>query len=235
MAFDKYKAGAWTEPETIVGKNISGAWEDCESAKRVISGAWAEIWSAGFGTACNLTTSTSTLTAVSITEDKAIIADSIEEVIEKDGSTKYYEYQCTPNNPTFKIDAPDNIDLSKNITLSFDVTVNSIGDSGAVYKACCVGRTMKVVLYNGTYNVIDSATLAAYSSISEMQNISTWSKSFSCTLSPSSAGIWTDIRFYPNLTVSTGMGRYYGLTSTQIQITIENLKINGTKVKFQPV
>lgn len=46
MAFDKYKDGAWTEPETIVGKNESGAWEECESAKRVIDGAWAEVWSA---------------------------------------------------------------------------------------------------------------------------------------------------------------------------------------------
>ena len=44
MSFDKYKNGAWMEPETIVGKYVAGAWEACESAKRVISGAWAEVW-----------------------------------------------------------------------------------------------------------------------------------------------------------------------------------------------
>ena len=44
MAFDKYKDGAWMEPEDSVRKNVSGAWEDCDSAKRVIDGAWAEVW-----------------------------------------------------------------------------------------------------------------------------------------------------------------------------------------------
>lgn len=44
MAFDKYKDGAWMEPETIVGKHESGAWEDAEAVKRDIDGAWTEVW-----------------------------------------------------------------------------------------------------------------------------------------------------------------------------------------------
>lgn len=44
MAFDKYKDGAHMEPENTVGKHIDGAWEDCEAAKRVKDGAWAEVW-----------------------------------------------------------------------------------------------------------------------------------------------------------------------------------------------
>lgn len=44
MAFDKYKDGAWMEPEDSVRKNVDGAWGDCDAAKRVIDGAWSEVW-----------------------------------------------------------------------------------------------------------------------------------------------------------------------------------------------
>ena len=44
MAFDKYKDGAWMEPEDSVRRDEDGAWEDCDSATRVIDGAWAEVW-----------------------------------------------------------------------------------------------------------------------------------------------------------------------------------------------
>ena len=44
MAFDKYKDGAWMEPEDSVRKNITGVWEDCDSVKRLIDGAWTEVW-----------------------------------------------------------------------------------------------------------------------------------------------------------------------------------------------
>lgn len=44
MAFDKYKDGAWQEPEDTVRRYANGAWDECESAKRYVSGAWEEIW-----------------------------------------------------------------------------------------------------------------------------------------------------------------------------------------------
>lgn len=44
MAFDKYKDGAWQEPEDAVKRYADGAWEECEFAKRYISGAWQEVW-----------------------------------------------------------------------------------------------------------------------------------------------------------------------------------------------
>ena len=44
MAFDKYKNGAWQEPEEAVRRYENGAWVDCENAKRYISGAWEEVW-----------------------------------------------------------------------------------------------------------------------------------------------------------------------------------------------
>lgn len=44
MAFDKYKDGAWTEPEESVKRYSNGAWVDCDTAKRYIDGAWTEVW-----------------------------------------------------------------------------------------------------------------------------------------------------------------------------------------------
>lgn len=44
MAFDKYKDGAWMEPETGVERYADGAWVDCDSAKRYVDGAWSEVW-----------------------------------------------------------------------------------------------------------------------------------------------------------------------------------------------
>ena len=44
MAFDKYKNGAWMEPESSVKKYKDGAWTDCDSAKRYVNGAWTEVW-----------------------------------------------------------------------------------------------------------------------------------------------------------------------------------------------
>ena len=44
MAFDKYKNGAWMEPESSVKKYKDGAWTDCDSAKRYVNGAWSEVW-----------------------------------------------------------------------------------------------------------------------------------------------------------------------------------------------
>lgn len=46
MAFDKYKDGAWQEPESGVKRYADGAWQDCESAKRYVDGAWQEVWTA---------------------------------------------------------------------------------------------------------------------------------------------------------------------------------------------
>lgn len=48
MAFDKYKNGAWQEPESGVRRYDTDktAWVDCESAKRYVDGAWKEVWSA---------------------------------------------------------------------------------------------------------------------------------------------------------------------------------------------
>lgn len=45
MAFNKYKDGAWQEPESGVKRYADGAWTDCESAKRYKDGAWTEVWS----------------------------------------------------------------------------------------------------------------------------------------------------------------------------------------------
>lgn len=42
--FDKYYNGAWQEPDDTVRKNSNGAWEECEFARRVISGAWEDVW-----------------------------------------------------------------------------------------------------------------------------------------------------------------------------------------------
>ena len=44
--FDKYKNGAWQEPENTVQRNASGAWTECEFARREISGAWENVWEA---------------------------------------------------------------------------------------------------------------------------------------------------------------------------------------------
>lgn len=44
MAFDKYKNGAWQEPEDSVRRYESGAWVECDNAKRYKNGAWEEIW-----------------------------------------------------------------------------------------------------------------------------------------------------------------------------------------------
>lgn len=44
MAFDKYKNGAWMEPESGVKRYESGAWVDCDTAKRYKNGAWEEVW-----------------------------------------------------------------------------------------------------------------------------------------------------------------------------------------------
>lgn len=58
MAFDKYKDGAWQEPEDTVKRYADGAWTECEFAKRYISGAWEEIWSALKFTGATHTTTT---------------------------------------------------------------------------------------------------------------------------------------------------------------------------------
>ena len=47
MAFNKYKNGAWQEPEDSVRRYENGAWTDCDSAKRYTNGAWTEVWSNG--------------------------------------------------------------------------------------------------------------------------------------------------------------------------------------------
>lgn len=46
MAFDKYKDGAWQEPEEHVSRydESNGYWVECESAKRYKNDAWTEIW-----------------------------------------------------------------------------------------------------------------------------------------------------------------------------------------------
>jgi hypothetical protein len=44
MAFDKYKNGAWMEPESGVKKYVNGAWTDCETAKKYADGAWTDVW-----------------------------------------------------------------------------------------------------------------------------------------------------------------------------------------------
>lgn len=44
--FDKYKDGAWQEPENTVQRYAAGAWTECEAAHRNINGAWEEVWSA---------------------------------------------------------------------------------------------------------------------------------------------------------------------------------------------
>jgi len=44
--FDKNSNGAWQEPEDTVRKYELGAWEECEFARRVISGAWENVWEA---------------------------------------------------------------------------------------------------------------------------------------------------------------------------------------------
>lgn len=46
MAFDKYKDGAWQEPESDVKRYADSAWQDCEFAKRYVDNAWEEVWSA---------------------------------------------------------------------------------------------------------------------------------------------------------------------------------------------
>lgn len=46
MGMDKYKDGAWMEPEETVERydKDSGYWVDCEMAERVKEGAWEEVW-----------------------------------------------------------------------------------------------------------------------------------------------------------------------------------------------
>lgn len=46
MAFDKYKNGAWTEPEDSVRRydKASGTWVECDNAKRYKDGAWQDVW-----------------------------------------------------------------------------------------------------------------------------------------------------------------------------------------------
>ena len=44
MAFDKCKDGAWQEPEEGARRYESGAWNNCEFAKRYKNSAWEEIW-----------------------------------------------------------------------------------------------------------------------------------------------------------------------------------------------
>lgn len=46
MAFNKYKNGAWQEPEDSVRRYENGAWTECESAKSYKSSAWEEVWTA---------------------------------------------------------------------------------------------------------------------------------------------------------------------------------------------
>lgn len=44
--FDKYKNGAWQEPENTVQRYANGAWQEAEASYRNINGAWEEVWSA---------------------------------------------------------------------------------------------------------------------------------------------------------------------------------------------
>lgn len=44
--FQIKKDGAFQEPEAVKRKDESGAWVDCESAKRLVDGARQEVWSA---------------------------------------------------------------------------------------------------------------------------------------------------------------------------------------------
>ena len=44
--FNKYKNGAWEEPENTVKRYASGAWEECEFANRHKNGAWEAVWEA---------------------------------------------------------------------------------------------------------------------------------------------------------------------------------------------
>jgi hypothetical protein len=44
MAFDKYKNGAWQEPEDSAYRYSNGAWQEAEAAYRNINGAWQEVW-----------------------------------------------------------------------------------------------------------------------------------------------------------------------------------------------
>lgn len=44
MTFNKYKDGAWMEPESGVKRYSDGAWTDCKSAKRYKDGAWTIVW-----------------------------------------------------------------------------------------------------------------------------------------------------------------------------------------------
>lgn len=44
MAFDKYKNGAWMEPESGVRKYEASAWVDCDFARRYKSNAWEDVW-----------------------------------------------------------------------------------------------------------------------------------------------------------------------------------------------
>ena len=48
MAFDKYKDGAWMEPEDAVRRydTAKATWVECDKAQRNKDGAWQEVWSA---------------------------------------------------------------------------------------------------------------------------------------------------------------------------------------------
>lgn len=217
MSFDKYKDGAWMEPEDSVKRYSNGAWVDCESAKRYKDGAWTEIWA----------------NVKIMTQTSNTIANGILQILD-DGLTfnyfKWKDYYAGTWYGTQEGGGTINFVLDGswvNPTLSFD------WQGGFIYKTSQDGTT---------WNRVSSGEISIYtkpadggagsstivvptvgSTVSAANSVSDESGSFTRTI------YGTFSRIGIGIYVSSFAGDFYNSAMTMI---VKNFLVNGQKIGF---
>lgn len=222
MAFEKYKSGAWMEPETIVGKYVAGAWQACESAKRIISGAWAEVWA-------NIKWLTKLSSSITVgTCYVAADGSSIEFVKIMDYAGGYYGTISGAGTIVLYLDGS-----WTNPTISFDYEGSfirsSTAETGGTWYCASAG---KISLYSrDTAGAEKTTTVIASVGQTKTVTPSSGDDIFSYEANDSYEGTLTGTynRVGLSIYVNSYTGKYY---MSSLRILVRNLRINGAKVGF---
>lgn len=217
MAFDKYKDGAWMEPESAVKRYSNGAWTECKSAKTYKDGAWTDIW----GNVKTLTELSNTITKGILQFPNGGLTFEFVKIMDyyggsygtmEGGGDIVFYLEGKWNNPTISFDWSGGFDYKSSTD---DKTWNRVSaGSIAIYT-----REDTDYHYERYKTVVDPIG----STLTDQTNLEDDSGSYSSTL----VGEYDRVGL--RITVNSFAGTFY---SSDMIVCIKNLQINGGKVAY---
>lgn len=218
MAFDKYKDGAWQEPETTVSRydKTNGYWTDCEAAKRIVDGAWSEIWA---NIKYMIQLSNSVTKGILTIDDKGLEFDYFRHMGYY--SNKWYGSQSGGGAIVFYLDGE-----WTDPTISFDWSggfINRNTDTSTWTRISAGQIKIYSRAIGSTEQVYTTAVQTVGSMISNASFVEEEDGSYTGTLTG------TFDRIGLSLNIAGYSGNY---DSSSTSMVVKNLKLNGRKIGF---